>query len=141
MNITEELKKSFLFFDGGTGSVLQSKGLQPGQRPEDWNLSQPDKIIALHTDYLRAGCNIIKTNTFGVNRLRFGDSVAEVVCAALKNARSAICATDDLPQKRFVALDIGPCGRLLKPLGDLDFEDAVALKSFTIRAMSASYCW
>lgn len=134
MNITEELKNGFLFFDGGTGSVLQSKGLAPGERPEDWNLTHPEKIIELHTDYLRAGCNIIKTNTFGVNRLRFGDRVSEVVFAALKNARAAIGSTNDLPQRRFVALDIGPCGKLLKPLGDLDFEDAVELFAEVIRA-------
>lgn len=134
MNITEELKNGFLFFDGGTGSVLQSMGLQPGQRPEDWNLSQPEKIVALHTEYLRAGCNIIKSNTFGVNRLRFGESVKDVVSAALKNARTAIRATNELPQRRFVALDIGPCGKLLKPLGDLDFEDAVSLFAEVVRA-------
>lgn len=134
MNIQEELKKGFLFFDGGTGSVLQGMGLMPGQRPEEWNMTEPSKITALHTAYLRAGCNIIKSNTFGVNRLRFGDETGMVIQAALSNARKAIEDTNDLPQRRFVALDIGPCGKLLKPLGDLGFEDAVSLFSEVVRA-------
>lgn len=138
MNIQEELKNGFLIFDGGTGSVLQEMGLQPGQRPEEWNLLHPEKITALHTAYLRAGANIIKSNTFGVNRLRFGDDTATVISAALQNAKAAIDATNDLPQRRFVALDIGPCGKLLKPLGDLVFEDAVSLFAEVVNAGKAS---
>lgn len=127
MNIQEELNNGFLIFDGGTGSVLQEMGLQAGQRPEEWNLLYPEKVVALHTSYLRAGANIIKSNTFGTNSLRFGQDTEMMVTAAMQNARAAIAATDDLPQRRFVALDIGPCGKLLKPLGDLDFEDAVSI--------------
>lgn len=134
MNILEELKNGFLIFDGGTGSVLQQMGLLPGQRPEEWNIQYPEKITALHTAYLRAGANIIKSNTFGVNRLRFGEDTEKMIAAAMQNARAAIDQTNDLPQRRFVALDIGPCGKLLKPLGDLDFEDAVALFSEVVNA-------
>ena len=134
MNMIEELKKGFLFFDGGTGSVLQGMGLLPGERPEEWNLTHPDRIVSLHTAYLRAGCNIIKTNTFGINRLRFGERTEQLVSAAMENARTALRETDGLLQHRFVALDIGPCGKLLKPLGDLDFEDAVRLFAEVVRA-------
>lgn len=134
MNLLELLKTDFLFFDGGTGTVLQAQGLRPGERPEDWNLSHPERITALHRAYLDAGCNILKTNTFGVNRLRFGKNVARVVRAALENARDAIAACAPSNTPRFVALDIGPCGKLLKPLGDLSFEDAVALFAEVVNA-------
>lgn len=137
MNLIDELKQNYLFFDGGTGSVLQGMGLRPGERPEEWNLTHPENIKALHTAYFRAGCNIVKSNTFGVNRLRFGDDTQTVIRAALTLARQAVDDTADLPQKRFVALDIGPCGKLLKPLGDLDFEDAISLFAEVVNAGKA----
>ena len=71
MTVLEALKNKILFFDGGTGSVLQSRGLMPGELPELWNLNRPNEIIRLHKEYLEAGCDIIKSNTFGVNRLKF----------------------------------------------------------------------
>ena len=70
-SITDLLGKEILFFDGGTGSVLQAQGLKPGELPETWNLIHPDRITGLHYEYFRAGCNIIKTNTFGANCLKF----------------------------------------------------------------------
>ena len=134
MKLLDCLQSQILFFDGGTGTMLQGMGLRPGERPEEWNLSHPDRIAALHRAYLEAGCNILKTNTFGVNRLRFGDRVDTVVRAALDNAQRALDAAAALPQPKFIALDIGPCGKLLKPLGDLDFEDAVSLFAEVVEA-------
>ncbi len=136
MKITEYLNEHFLYFDGGTGTVLQSMGLQPGERPEEWNLLYPERITALHKAYLDAGCNILKTNTFGVNRLRFPGRVEEVVSAALQNAKKAVSETKSAAP-HWIALDIGPCGKLLKPLGDLDFEDAVSLFSEVVEAGKA----
>ncbi len=133
MQLKEYLNSNFVYFDGGTGTVLQSMGLRPGERPEDWNLSHPERITALHRAYLDAGCNILKSNTFGVNRLRFGDQVASVVRAALENARAAMARTQ-APGPHWLALDLGPCGKLLKPLGDLDFEDAVQLFAEVVEA-------
>lgn len=133
MKLLENLQSNFLYFDGGTGTVLQSMGLQPGERPEDWNILHPDRITALHKAYLDAGCNILKSNTFGVNRLRFGDRVNETVQAALANARRAMDETS-APGAHYLALDIGPCGKLLKPLGELDFEDAVSLFAEVVQA-------
>ena len=134
MKLLEALQTQLLYFDGGTGTVLQSLGLRPGERPEDWNRSHSAEVTALHRAYLEAGCNIIKTNTFGINRLRFGDDVAALTRAATANARRALEQTDALPQPRYIALDLGPCGRLLKPLGDLDFEDAVSLFAEVVEA-------
>ncbi len=134
MNILETLKSKILFFDGGTGSVLQSRGLIPGELPELWNINRPEEIIRLHREYLEAGCDIIKTNTFGVNRLKFSGSpsVQEITVAAMNCAKEAVRGF----KAKFIALDIGPCGKLLKPLGDLDFEDAVSLFAEVIKAGS-----
>ena len=133
------LGKQILFFDGGTGSVLQSQGLKPGELPENWNIEQPEKIVQLGYGYFLAGSNIINTNSFGAFETKFTGtdgkySVQQVVDAAVKNAykaRELIQQKDKADGKpdtpRFVAFDIGSCGKLLKPLGDLEFEDAVSL--------------
>lgn len=135
MGILEEIRKRIVFFDGGTGSLLQARGLKPGELPETWNLLHPDIMVKLHRDYLEAGADIIKTNTFGANGLKFkkekGFSVEEIVRAAVKNAKEAVASCEKEPdssgKKGYIALDLGPTGKLLKPLGDLDFEDAVSL--------------
>jgi 5-methyltetrahydrofolate--homocysteine methyltransferase len=137
--ILEEIKKRKVFFDGGTGSLLQANGLEPGELPETWNVKHPDIITKLHRDYLEAGADIIKTNTFGANGLKFYKGaefdLEEVVTAALKNARNAV-ETASYPagkKKGYIALDLGPTGKLLKPLGDLDFEDAYKMFSQVVK--------
>ena len=164
--------KEYLYFDGGTGSVLQAWGLQPGELPERWNVSHPDKITELHYSYYRAGANIIKTNTFGAFSTKFplsekGADVAQrglsaseslelIIRAAVDNAkrardrveqeelssdeierlrRSCLLPEGTLPKDRphYIALDFGSCGKLLKPMGDLDFEDAVTLFKGSMR--------
>ena len=128
MNILKKLGKEALFFEGGMGTTLQKKGLTASELPESWNISHPDVITDIHLDYLKAGCNIIKLNTFGANSLKFKnkEELKQVISAAFLNAKKAIDLSgrcDDI----YIALDIGPCGRLLKPLGDYNFEDAVFL--------------
>ena len=142
---SEYLGKQILFFDGGTGSVLQAQGLKPGELPENWNIEQPEKIVQLGYGYYLAGSNIINTNTFGAFETKFTGtdgkySLEQIINAAFKNAEKArrlIIEKDEAEKKstpRFIAFDIGSCGKLLKPLGDLEFEDAVLLfkKSFLI---------
>ncbi|MBR4019634.1 MAG: homocysteine S-methyltransferase family protein, partial [Clostridia bacterium] len=132
MKFTDLLGKSLLFFDGGMGTMLQSAGLKPGEIPDVWNITNADKVIAVHRAYAEAGSNIIITNTFGCNDLKLsgsGYTAREIAAASVRNARAAITGLED----RFVALDIGPSGKLLKPLGDLDFEDAVELFAETVR--------
>lgn len=121
-NIREELKNNRLYFDGGTGTVLQAMGLEPGTPPEQWNLTQPEKITQLHRAYVEAGSRILKTNTFGVNGDKY-PNYAEYITAAIACAKAATEDREDV----FIAFDMGPTGKLLKPLGDLDFEDAVTL--------------
>lgn len=157
--ILEEIGKRMVFFDGGTGSLLQAQGLMPGELPETWNIRHPDIIVKLHRDYLDAGADIIKTNTFGANRLKYNEnsefSLEEIVTAAMKNAGEAVraAASDSMEagrqeetdrhakadhrgeagRRRYIALDIGPTGKLLKPLGDLDFEEAYQMFSEVVR--------
>lgn len=129
--LLDRLGKEWLFFDGGTGSILQAEGLQPGELPETWNLIHPDKIISLHEHYLEAGCHIFNTNTFGANRLKFPDTIDEIVTASVRLAKKARrrAGRDDA----YIALDIGPTGKLLKPMGDLPFEDAVSIFAEIVR--------
>ena len=111
----------FVFLDGGMGTMLQAAGLPVGMSPMLWNLTAPEKIAGVHRQYIDAGTQIIYTNTFGANRIKLGDEaeVGEVVRAAVAAAKSAAAGTDVK-----VALDIGPIGQLLEPLGTLTFEEA-----------------
>lgn len=124
MKITEAMKTRRLFFDGGMGSLLQEKGLQAGELPERWNLTHPQEIREIHRSYLQAGADILTTNTFGANILKFSkEELEKIVTAAVSHAKEAVKAEGH----GYVALDMGPTGKLLKPLGDLEFEDAVSL--------------
>lgn len=133
MDILSNLKASRLYFDGGYGTSLQSHGLKPGELPELWNLSHSDIITALHKAYFDAGCNIATTNTFGANPLKFDlQELDEIISAAVSCAETARKTSVNTSDK-YIALDLGPTGKLLKPLGDLDFEDAVEVFAQTVR--------
>lgn len=112
------------FFDGSMGTMLQSAGLEAGELPELWNLTNKEKVLEIHNAYAKAGSEFITTNTFGANRLKFGNA-DEIIKAGVALAKST--------GKR-VALDIGPTGKLLKPMGDLDFNDAVDIFAQMINA-------
>ncbi len=138
MNFKEYLQNNIVYLDGGMGTLLQANGLQPGELPELWNLTHPEIITKIHSDYFSAGSNVVCTNTFGANTLKFDKAqLDQIVKAAITNAKNAI-ANSKAPQHKFVALDIGPTGKLLKPLGDLDFEDAVSVFAKTVR-LGAKY--
>jgi 5-methyltetrahydrofolate--homocysteine methyltransferase len=120
--LRKRIKTERIYFDGGMGTLLQSAGLPLGELPERWNVTHRDLIYNIHRDYLSAGADIIKSNTFGANPLKYGEEELEqVVVAGMKIARQVVQDTG----RGYVALDIGPCGKLLKPYGDLDFERAV----------------
>ena len=125
MNIRDFIKNNIVYLDGGMGTLLQKSGLQPGELPERWNISHPEVIKEIHKSYYDSGSNIVNTNTFGANSLKFGtDELSEIIYHAVKNADEARKASLG-NQEKFIALDVGPTGKLLKPLGDLAFEDAV----------------
>jgi len=133
-SIRKRLKQGRLYCDGGMGTLLQARGLRAGEQPELWNLTHPDDIRAIHAEYLAAGSDIITANTFGASALKF-DRVDDIVTAGIRLAREAVEACG---REAYVAYDIGPLGRLLKPLGDLAFEDAVALFAEGVRAAEAA---
>lgn len=132
------MRENRVYFDGGMGSLLQERGLAPGELPETWNLLHPEVLVEIHRAYLEAGANIMTTNTFGANRLKYPEggqwALEELVRAAVENAAEARCQYEEncrregrQCQPSFIALDLGPTGKLLKPYGDLEFEAAVAL--------------
>ena len=137
MNMLEYLQDNVLILDGGMGSFLQAKGLLPGERPEPWNLSHPEVVTRIHKSYFDAGSNAVITNTFGACGLRFSEEeLQRIAAAAVVNARKA-AQESETPQPKWVGLDVGPCGKLLKPFGDLDFEEAVEAFKVFIRAGAA----
>jgi len=133
MNFKDFLKENIVCLDGGMGTLLQERGLKLGEYPERWNLTHAEEIIDIHKAYYNAGSNVVSTNTFGANSLKFSDAeLEEIIKAAVLNAKKAKEQADNT-KERFIALDIGPTGKLLKPLGDLDFEDAVEIFAKTVR--------
>ena len=129
-------RKRFVFLDGGMGTQLQARGLQPGQKPELAALEMPEVLTAIHTDYANAGADILLANTFGANAKKLtgcGHTVEEVVSASIACARKAAETTGAC-----VALDIGPLGELLVPAGTLAFEDAYNEFAQIIRAGAAA---
>ena len=133
MNILQYLKNHIVYLDGGMGTLLQARGLRAGDMPERWNLSHAEEIVAIHKAYFDAGSNVVNTNTFGANILKFGaDELDAIIGAAIANARRAAGVSAG-EQPKWVALDIGPTGRMLAPYGDLDFEDAVSVFAETVR--------
>lgn len=137
--IRQLLGSRILFFDGGMGTLLQKAGLGQGELPESWNLTHPDVVMQIYRDYAAAGANFITANTFGANRLKLHGApfaASELIEAGVSLARKAVDETgrDDI----FVALDMGPTGKLLKPMGDLDFETAVdAYKEMVVSGVKA----
>ena len=133
MKFRDYLKNNLVYLDGGMGTLLQERGLMPGELPERWNITHSSAIKEIHKAYYDAGSNVVSTNTFGANSLKFSDSeLDEIVKAAFENARVAKEESTSSAQK-FIALDIGPTGKLLAPYGDLDFEDAVEIFAKTVR--------
>lgn len=112
------------FFDGGMGTMLQAAGLKAGQLPETLNITNKEMILAVHRAYADAGCEYITANTFGANCLKF-ENYDEIIKAGIELAKSV---------GKKVLLDIGPTGKLLKPMGELAFDDAIDIFAKTVIA-------
>lgn len=137
MDIRNAIKEKRLFFDGGMGTLLQKSGLKSGELPELWNISHCDAITDIHLQYLKSGTNILTTNTFGANCLKF-DNLNEIIPAAVNNAKKAIELFDGDKENLYVAFDMGPLGKMLEPLGDMKFEDAISIFSESVKIASGS---
>ena len=129
MKITEFMRDHLLLLDGGMGTLLQAAGLQPGEMPERWNTDplHSGLVCDIHRQYFEAGSNLVNANTFGANRLHYNKEELEAVIAAglalAHRAREEAAGE----QPKYIALDLGPTGKLLKPYGDLSFDDAVSI--------------
>ena len=131
MDFREFLKNNTVTLDGGMGTLLQRRGLLPGELPERFGEAHPEVIESIHLAYLEAGADVIYSNTFGASCLKFDEKELDLLIGAAIGAAKRACAS--VGGDRFVALDIGPLGRLLSPLGDLDFEEAVEIFAKTVR--------
>lgn len=125
------LQKKIVIADGAMGTLLQASGLKAGELPEVWNITHPDVLVDIHTRYYNSGSDFVSTNTFGVNRYKLSELPSEytldqVLEAGIKNANTARESFVAQGQQKLVILDIGPLGKLLKPLGDVSFDDAYA---------------
>lgn len=123
MNVREYIKDNILVFDGAMGTMLQNSGLKLGENPEIFNITHGEEIIKIHKDYINSGAKIITTNTFGANELKFKNtkfSVEEIIKSGLDLAKKA-----KGNKECCIALDIGPIGELLEPMGTLSFEKAI----------------
>ena len=133
MSFSELLRKGPLFLDGGMGSLLQAQGLMPGEAPETWNLSHPEIITAIHRAYYEAGSHLVMANTFGVHPLRYPPEECERMIRAAVGCAKAARDQAGGGQEKYIGLDMGPCGKLLKPLGTVEFEDAVGFYAQIVR--------
>lgn len=134
--ITDRLGKELLFFDGGMGTLLQERGLKPGELPEVWNIEHTEEVFDIHRQYFEAGSDMVLANTFGANALKFHSDeyeLEDIVTAAVVSAKEGANFGVHDGREVYVALDVGPTGKLLKPMGDLSFEDAYAAFAETMR--------
>ena len=122
VGLRKDLRDGILIFDGAMGTMLQNMGLETGELPELLNIKSPELIVEIHKRYVKAGANIITTNTFGVNEIKLqasGFTVEEIIHSGVENAKKAVGDKDI-----YIALDIGPIGELLEPMGTLRFDHA-----------------
>ena len=134
--LKERLGKELLFFDGGMGSLLQAEGLRPGELPEVWNIEHADVVQKIQRAYFEAGSDIVLANTFGANAIKYHGNqytLKEVIEAAIENAKEAALQGVKDGRRVYIGLDIGPTGKLLKPLGDLEFERAYEAYSEVVK--------
>lgn len=127
MKLWDQWGRELVFFDGAMGTMLQKAGLPQGKLPECWNIERPAVIRDIHAAYLAAGCQVVKTNTFGANRPKISQTTYTVEQVVTKGVELAREAVEGCGHTAYVAMDIGPTGRLLAPLGDLEFDEACSI--------------
>ena len=133
MTFREFANDNVVILDGAMGSLLERYGIRPGEAPETWNASHPEIITEIHRAYYDAGSHVVNTNTFGASILKYDrETLEKIISCAIECAKTARnTSRTDTP--KFIALDVGPTGRMLKPFGDLDFEDAYEAFAETVR--------
>ena len=136
MNILDYIKDNVLFLDGAMGTVLQNSGVNPGKYPEAMNITHPDVVYGVHDAYFKAGTKLVLSNTFGASAHKMAGceyTPQQVIEAGVKLAKKAAAANGG-----FAALDIGPLGQLLEPMGTMTFEEAYEDFAMQVRAGAAA---
>ena len=125
MEVRQYIQDNILIFDGAMGTMLQKKGLQVGENTEVFGYENPDILVDIHKEYYEAGSNVATTNTFGCNELKLpqGYDLEKVIDSAVKAAKKAASLVNN-DNEKYVALDIGPIGEMLEPMGTLSFDRA-----------------
>lgn len=123
--ILERLQREILVLDGGYGTTFQQNGLKPGEAPEGFMLDKPAQVEKVHRMYVESGADIILTNTFGACPTRLEDVSIPIERTAEINHRAVEIARKAARGQALVAGNIGPSGKLISPLGDLTFDDAI----------------
>lgn len=124
MNFREYLDKQVVLFDGAMGTQIQNLGLPLGVCPESFNINNRDELCKIHKSYIKAGSKVISANTFGASRYKLNSenlNVREVIESAISIAQEA---RNEFEEEVYIALDLGPIGRMMKPIGDLSFDEA-----------------
>ncbi len=138
MTLLEKLRSGMTFLDGGMGTLLQSRGMKPGELPERWCVTHPEEVTAIHRAYYEAGSHLVSANTFGANRFHYGpEEMEQVIRAAVDCVRKAREEAAGGQAEKYIALDVGPTGKLLEPYGLLPFEEAVSVFAEMIRIGAA----
>ncbi|MBQ9069960.1 MAG: homocysteine S-methyltransferase family protein [Clostridia bacterium] len=133
MTFSEFSKQNIVILDGGMGTLLEKRGIKPGEKSEEWNISHPDVIYEIQKSYFDAGSNVVNTNTFGANLFKFEKAELEKIILSAVSLAKRAREDSQSKKEKFIALDIGPTGKLIKPFGDMDFEKAYEIFSETVR--------
>ncbi|HCE65993.1 MAG: 5-methyltetrahydrofolate--homocysteine methyltransferase [Geobacteraceae bacterium GWC2_55_20] len=118
----DAIQEKVLILDGAMGTMLQERGLRPGQSPEELNLTMPEVVASVHRDYIAAGADIIITNTFGGTHFKLSHYGLEGRLAEI-NASAVAIARKEAAGKAYVGASIGPTGQFVEPLGEVTFDD------------------
>jgi len=124
-SLLEKALDKVIVFDGAMGTMLMASGLSQGETPEMWNIEKPSLVMDIHRRYYEAGSDVVHTNTFGGNILKLHDRGLADRMETI-NMEAARLAGEVCPDDKFVAGDIGPTGKMLKPLGELSAEEMEA---------------